>query len=79
MAYTSIHALVISTRGLLKVCMKKAICIRQVPSILSPTNQDIEIGEIIEYKKEIFRNGEHHYVLANKSQVPSIFFDEVVA
>ena len=24
--------------------MKKAICIRQVPSILSPTNQNIEIG-----------------------------------
>jgi hypothetical protein len=57
--------------------MKKAICVRQVPSILSPTNNDIQVGEIINYKKVIFRNGEHHYVLTDKKQVPSIFFEDL--
>jgi hypothetical protein len=57
--------------------MKQAICVRKVPAILSPYKKEIEVGQIIEYKKEIFRNGEHHYVLADKNQIPSIFFDEV--
>ena len=57
--------------------MKQAICVSKVPAILSPYQKDIEVGQIIEYKKEIFRNGEHHYVLADKNQIPSIFFDEV--
>ena len=55
--------------------MKKAICVSSVPAVLSPYDQEIQIGQVIEYKKEIFRNGEHHYVLADKNQVPSIFFD----
>ena len=55
--------------------MKKAVCVSSVPAILSPYDQEIQIGQVIEYKKEIFRNGEHHYVLADKNQVPSIFFD----
>ena len=57
--------------------MKHAICVSKVPAILSPYQKDIEVGQIIEYKKEIFRNGEHHYVLTDKNQIPSIFFDEV--
>jgi hypothetical protein len=57
--------------------MKQAICVSKVPAILSPYQKDIEVGQIIEYKKEIFRNGEHHYVLADKNQIPSIFFDEI--
>ena len=57
--------------------MKQAICVSKVPAILSPYQKDIEVGQIIEYKKEIFRNGEHHYVLTDKNQIPSIFFDEV--
>ena len=57
--------------------MKQAICVSKVPAILSPYQKEIEVGQIIEYKKEIFRNGEHHYVLADKNQIPSIFFDEV--
>ena len=55
--------------------MKKAVCVSSVPAILSPYDQEIQIGQVIEYIKEIFRNGEHHYVLADKNQVPSIFFD----
>ena len=55
--------------------MKKAICVSSVPAILSPYDQEIQIGQVIEYKKEIFRNGEHHYVLADKNEVPSIFFN----
>ena len=54
--------------------MKTAICDRAVPAVLSPTGKRIEVGETVEYKKEIFSNGEHHYVLANNTQVPSIFF-----
>jgi hypothetical protein len=57
--------------------MKKAICVSSVPAVLSPYKQEIQIGQLIEYKKEIFRNGEHHYVLADKNVVPSIFFDSL--
>ena len=57
--------------------MKKAVCVSSVPAILSPYDQEIQIGQVIEYKKEIFRNGEHHYVLADKNQVPTIFFDSL--
>ena len=57
--------------------MKKAICVSSVPAILSPYKKEIQIGQVIEYKKEIFKNGEHHYVLADKNQIPSIFFDEL--
>ena len=57
--------------------MKKAICKTTVPAILSPYNQEIQLGQIIEYKKQIFRNGEHHYVLADKNQIPSVFFNEL--
>ena len=57
--------------------MKQAICVSKVPAILSPYKKDIEVGQKIQYKKEIFRNGEHHYVLADGNQIPSIFFDEV--
>ena len=59
--------------------MKQAICVSTVPSVLSHTGKEIAIGEVIEYKKEIFRNGEHHYVLTDKNEVPSVFFEEVVA
>lgn len=57
--------------------MEKAVCVSSVPAILSPYDQEIQIGQIVEYKKEIFRNGEHHYVLADGNQVPSIFFDSL--
>ena len=58
--------------------MKKAICKKTVPAILSPYNQEIQLGKIIEYKKQIFRNGEHHYVLADKKQIPSVFFNDLL-
>jgi len=42
--------------------MKKAICVSSVPAVLSPYKQEIQIGQVIEHKKEIVRNGEHHFV-----------------
>jgi len=32
--------------------MKKAICVSSVPAILSPYKQEIQIGQVIEYKKD---------------------------
>ena len=55
--------------------MKIAICLRTVPACLSPTNQQIEVGEKLEYTKIFFDNGEHHLKLPNGDRVPSVFFD----
>lgn len=54
---------------------KTATCTTRVPACLSPTGQAIEVGEVMEYKRIVFRNGESHIVLANGKQVPDCFFD----
>jgi len=56
---------------------KQAIAIKEVPSILSPTREVLPVGTVIDYLQERFWNGESHYILANKTTVPSIFFDEL--
>lgn len=55
--------------------MKKALCISRVPSVLSPSNEEIKIGEVMEFSKEIWSNGEHHLILGDGKSVPSVFFD----
>jgi hypothetical protein len=55
--------------------LKTAICVTSVPAILSPTGSDIAVGDKVTYTKIIFRNGEHHLVLTDAKQVPSIFFN----
>lgn len=56
---------------------KQAIAIKEVPAILSPTRAALPVGTVINYLQERFWNGESHYVLTNKTTVPSIFFDEL--
>ena len=56
---------------------KQAIVIKEVPAILSPTRASLPVGTVIDYLQERFWNGESHYVLTNKTTVPSIFFDEL--
>lgn len=53
----------------------KATCSSQCPAFLSPTGVVIEQGDVVEYTKIIWRNGEHHLVLPNGKQVPAIFFE----
>jgi len=55
--------------------LKKAICTMKVPSVLSPTGADIEVGTEIEYSKVRFRNGENYLELPDKQDVPAVFFD----
>jgi len=47
----------------------------KVPSVLSPTGADIEVGTEIEYSKVRFRNGENYLELPDKQDVPAVFFD----
>lgn len=55
--------------------VKSALCTSNVPAVLTSDRQAIEAGTRIEYTKIIFRNGEHHLVLADKKTVPAVFFD----
>lgn len=54
---------------------RSAVCIHRVPSILSPYGYVIEVGEVIEYQRVEFRNGENHLVLGKGKEVPHVFFD----
>lgn len=54
---------------------KFAVCESRVPAILSPTGKLIEIGDKVEYKRIVFRNGENHLVLDGAKQVPLVFFN----
>ncbi len=55
--------------------LKTAVCTTSVPAILSPTAAIIAVGDKVTYTKIIFRNGEHHLVLSDGKQVPSVFFN----
>lgn len=57
-----------------KTQLKTAACTSSVPAVLSPTGKRIEVGEVVEYQKIIFRNGENHLVLPGRKQVPAVFF-----
>ena len=56
---------------------RQAKAIKEVPAILSPTRAALPVGTVIDYLQERFWNGESHYILANKTTVPSIFFDDL--
>jgi len=55
--------------------MKLIRLIRPIPNILAP--YPLELNQLLGYKKLIFRNGEHHYVLVDNSEVPAVFFVKV--
>lgn len=55
--------------------MKLIRLVRQIPTILAPC--PLELNQLLAYKKLIFRNGEHHYVLLDNSEVPAVFFVKV--
>jgi hypothetical protein len=55
--------------------MKKATCKSEVPAVLSPLGRKIEVGEVIEYRREVWYNGEGHLVLNDGKTVPDVFFD----
>ena len=48
--------------------IKRAICIKDNAAF------NIHKGLVILYKRMIFRNGEHHYVMLSDEQVPAVFF-----
>jgi hypothetical protein len=54
---------------------KIATCKSRVPSILSPTKQEIGVGEKMEFLKIYFHNGEHWLKLKDGKTVPSVFFN----
>lgn len=55
--------------------LKTTTCKLSVPACLSPTNQEIKVGEKIDYIREFFYNGEHWLRLPNGESVPSVFFE----
>ena len=59
----------------MKTSLKTAICESRVPAVLSPSGQEIQIGDELKYKRIVFRNGENHLVLADGKQVPHVFFN----
>jgi len=57
------------------MAFKIATCRSKVPSILSPTKQEIRVGEKMEFSKIYFYNGEHWLKLKDGKTVPSVFFN----
>ena len=56
---------------------RQAKVIKEVPACLSPTGATLPLGTIINYWQARFRNGEWHYILADKTTTPSIFYDDL--
>ncbi len=53
-----------------------ATAIKAIPAIFGTMKKPIAAGEVVSVKKEFFYNGEFWYLLADGTDVPSVFFVE---